>query len=174
MDGAVVIIDADGHYLDGDPRALEILGVTLDELRSASSETFASEPADPSQAAAFRTAWEDAGRPDITGETTARRPDGTRVRIRFAISPRADGTYTAFFEPVAGAVSQPATVRTVGAVLTAWRAAERRLESLELGTPEWHEAIGEVEWLRQAYAAAFDERHAEDPVASGDPSPSGR
>jgi PAS domain-containing protein len=161
QDGAWVILDADGRYLEASARALEILGVTLDELRSASPATFSAEPPDPDRSAAFRGAWEAAGRPGITGETTIVRPDRTRLRVRFAITSRSDDGYDAVFEPVPGSVGRPAEVRTVGDVIAAWRTAERRLEALEPGTTEWLEAQEEVAWLRDRHAAAFSERLGE-------------
>lgn len=165
MEDALVIIDAEGRYLEGNRRALEILGVSLDQLRASTGRTFASAPADPEQTDAFRVAWEQAGRPDITGETSVRRPDGGLVRVRFAITPRPDGTYAAAFEPVAGSPAEPAALRTVGDVLAAWRAAERRLETLQPGSPEWSAAQDEVAWLRDRHATIFRERAREgDPV----------
>ena len=158
MDGALVIIDADGRYVDANPRALEILGVTLDELLVASPATFSTEPPDPEGAVAFREAWEAAGRPDVTGETTVARPDGERLRVRFAITPRSDGWYAAAFEPVGGALDGPSQLRTVGDVLAAWRAAERRLESVEPGCPEWLALQEEVAWLQRRHATIFREK----------------
>ncbi len=158
MKDALVIIDAVGRYLEGNVRALEILGVSLDQLQESTGATFATAPPDPEQAEAFRVAWEHAGRPDITGETSVRRPDGRLVRVRFAITPRADGTYAAPFEPIAGSHADPVALHTVGDVLTAWRSAERRLESLEPGSPEWEAAQEEVAWLRDRHATAFRER----------------
>jgi PAS domain S-box-containing protein len=158
MQGALIIIDAEGRYVEGNVRALEILGVSLDQLRESTGAAFATAPADPDQAEAFRAAWEQAGRPDITGATTIRRPDGTLVRVRFAITPRADGTYAAAFEPVAGSHADPVALHTVGDVLAAWRAAERRLESLEPGSPEWAAAQDEVAWLRDRHATVFRQR----------------
>jgi PAS domain S-box-containing protein len=166
VDGALVIIDAEGRYVDGNAAALEILGVTLDELRSASSATFAAGPVDPEQAGAFRVAWEAAGRPDITGETTVRRPDGDLARVRFAITLRADDTYAAAFERISGPASGPVALRTMGAVLAAWRAAERRLESLEPGSQEWTEAQDEVAWLRDQHATVFRQQRERSPAAS--------
>ena len=160
MADALVIIDGDGRYIDGNDRALELLGVSLEELRSSTGATFADAPADEAQATAFRTAWEGAGRPDITGETTVRRPDGSRIRVRFAITPRADGTYAATFEVVGGSRSEPPTVRTIGDVITAWRAAERRLDTLEPGSSEWLAAQDEVAWLRERHATIFQEQTA--------------
>ena len=157
MDGALIIIDAEGRYLDGNARALEILGVTLEELRAASGTTFAVEPPDPAQSQAFRVAWEAQGRPDITGESSIRRPDGKEVRVRFAINARADGTYAAALEPVPANPGGAASVRTVGAILAAWRAAERRLETLAPGSNEWMAAQEEVAWLREQHATVFRE-----------------
>jgi len=116
---ALVIIDGDGRYIDGNVPALDILGVSLEELRAATSATFAEAPVDEAQSQAFREAWEAAGRPDITGETTVRRPDGSHVRVRFAITPRADGTYAATFQSVPDSPSHLVALRTIGAVISA-------------------------------------------------------
>jgi PAS domain-containing protein len=157
VDGAQVIVDAEGRCLEANAPALEMLGVTLDELRAAPPGMFSSEPPDPEAAVAFRAAWEAAGRPDVTGETTLVRPDGTATRVRFAIRPQADGRYVAVFEPIARPLDDESQLRTVGAVLAAWRAAERRLESLERGSPEWLAVQEEVEWLQRRHATAFEE-----------------
>jgi hypothetical protein len=57
-----------------------------------------------------------------------------------------DGHYIDEEEP-----GQPTKVYTVGQVLAAWRAAERRLESLSPDTAEWAAARAEIETFRVEY-----------------------
>ena len=126
-DRPTIIVTADGRYRDANASALDLLGVTLDELRSSDPGRFAVEPADAEADAAFREAWEASGKPDIGGATTIRRADGAKARVKFAIREMEDGSYTVLLTPVP-ATPEPTTVYTVGDVLAAWRASERQLE----------------------------------------------
>ena len=150
---ATMILTEDGTPVDASPEALDLLGVTLDQLRELPAGAFSSTPADPEADAAFREQWERAGSPDVGGEATIRRLDGERVRIKFAISPIDDGRYRAILMPVAGSTDAPSSLYTAGDVLAEWRAAERRLSELPADSPEI-DAI-------QADIAAFQARYQE-------------
>ncbi len=51
-----------------------------------------------------------------------------------------------------------ATVYGLGDVLTAWRAAERRLEEIAAGSPEWRSVRAEIMTLRDSYDDLFRSR----------------
>ena len=153
-DRPMIIVTADGQYADANPAALELLGVTLDELRSSPPNRFAGEPSDPDAEAAFREAWESSGRPDVAGAGMVRRADGTLIRAKFAIRPMDDG-YAVLLTPVPDAPAEPSVVYTVGDVLAAWRAAERRLETLTEDAPERHAILADITEFRERYQLLF-------------------
>jgi PAS domain S-box-containing protein len=155
---ATIVVDSDGKFLEASPAALAILGVSLSELLDSEPGAFAVAPRDVEGSAAFREIWEAEGRPDITGETTIMRPDGERRRVRFVITPRADGRLAAVIEPVATEDHGPAIVYTAGQALAEWRAAERRLEAVPQDSPEWRLFQAQVESLRAQYHRLFDAR----------------
>jgi PAS domain S-box-containing protein len=153
-----MVINADGTTADASPEALALLGLTLDELRALPPGALSPEPADPAAEAAFREQWEGQGSPDIAGEATVRRLDGTSIRVKFGITPIEDGRFMAMLEPVAGPTEQPPTLYTAGQVLAEWRAAERRLITIPPETPEWHHTQAEIDTFRQRYQELFKRR----------------
>jgi PAS domain-containing protein len=154
--GATMIVDQDGMIADADERALEILGVTLDQLRSLPPGSFSPEPPDPAASAEFRESWEAQRTPDLVGESTIKLLDGTRKRVKFAIAPVGDGRFRVIIEPTQGSVEQDAKVYTAGQVLGEWRAAERRLTRLADGSAEAEAVLAEIERFRRQYQAFFD------------------
>ena len=78
-----MILNADGSTADANREALDMLGVTHDELVGLPAGAFSPEPPDPEADAAFREQWERQGTPDIGGEATLRRLDGSSVRVKF-------------------------------------------------------------------------------------------
>ena len=97
---ATMVINADGTTADASPAALELLGLTL-ETPCAAAGCPVADLRIPQQAA-FREQWEGQGSPDLGGEATIRRLDGSSVRVKFGITPIEDGRYLAMLEPVAG------------------------------------------------------------------------
>jgi hypothetical protein len=152
---ASLTVLADGRLEDATPDALELLGVTLDELRELPPGAFSADAPDPEGDAAFRAEWESSGRPDVGGEGTLRRLDGSRVRVRFAITPSLDDRFVVVLEAVGGATEAPPIVFTGGEVIARWRAAERRLETLEEGSPEAASVQAEIDHLRGLYQGLF-------------------
>ena len=150
-----MVINADGTTADASPAALELLGLTLEQLRALPPGALSPEPADPVAQAAFREEWERQGLPDIGGEATMRRLDGTSIRVKFGITPIEDGRFLALIEPVAGPVHQPPTVYTAGQVLAEWRAAERRMIEIPPDSAEWHDAQAEIDQFRNRYQELF-------------------
>ena len=154
-DQPTIILTADGRYSEANDAALDLLGVTLDELRASAPNRFAVEPTDPEADAAFRAAWEASGKPDVGGATTIRRADGTRARVKFAIREMDDGSYTVLLTSVPDSPREPTAVYTAGHVLAAWRAAERQLEALADDAPERPGIMADIEGFRERYQLLF-------------------
>ncbi len=150
-----MILNADGSTDDANAAALELLRVSLDELRALPAGAFSPEPPDPEADAAFRSEWERQGSPDLGGEGTIRRLDGSTVRVKFGITPTADGKFVAIMEPVDGPTDAPPTVYTAGQMLAAWRAAERRLAEIPEGSAEWRSVHHEIDVFRSRYHELF-------------------
>jgi hypothetical protein len=151
-----MIINADGTTADANDAALELFRVTLDELRTLPPGAFSTEPPDPVARDAFREQWERQGEPDLGGETTIRRLDGSEVRVKFGITPTEDGRFVAIMEVVGTGTDEPSVVYTAGQVLAEWRAAERRLAEIPEGSAEWRAVSREIELFRARYHALFD------------------
>lgn len=151
---AVITIDATGQYVDANAAALELLGVSLAELRTSPSDRFAIRPAIVVEQAALRAKWESGGAQPLVGTTGLRRADGTTIRVAYAIE-AADPGFRARLWQVDGSPHAPTSVFTVGDVLREWRAAERELSALVPGTPEWARTMSEIELLRGRYQELF-------------------
>lgn len=152
---ATITMTVEGLMEAASADALALLGVTLPELRSLPRGAFSPEPPDPAADEAFRAEWEAQGRPQVGGRATLQRPDGSKVRVRFAITSSGDGRLLAVLEPVDEPLDAPRTIYTAGDVLSAWRAAERRLQALVEGGGEWAAVTAEIEELRGRYQQLF-------------------
>jgi PAS domain S-box-containing protein len=150
-----MILNADGSTAEANPEALEMLGVTHNELVTLPAGAFSPEPPDPEADAAFREQWERQGTPDIGGEATLRRLDGSSVRVKFGITPIEEGRFVAVLEPVGDPTEAPPVVYTAGQVLAEWRAAERRLDAIREGTAEWRAVRHDIDVFRRRYQAMF-------------------
>jgi hypothetical protein len=155
---ATLIVATDGRVLEATPDALALLDVTLAELRSLPPGAFSAEPPDSVADEAFRADWEAAGRPDVGGSATLRRLDGSKVRVRFALTMRDDGTILAVLEPIKAPVEAATTLYTAGELLQSWRAAERRLSDVIQGSDEWMTISAEVDRFRILYQDLFRTR----------------
>ncbi|MDQ3937254.1 MAG: hypothetical protein M3253_01080 [Chloroflexota bacterium] len=58
-------------------------------------------------------------------------------------------------EPMNGTDDAPLTSQSIADVLSAWRAAERRLEELVAGSDEWRRLQAEIDALRGRHDALF-------------------
>jgi PAS domain-containing protein len=152
---ATLVLNADGTTADASPAALELLGATLEQLQALPPGALSPEPSDASTQAAFRDQWERQGSPDIGGEATMRRLDGTSVRVKFGITPTGDGRFLALIEPIAAPTAQPPTVYTAGQVLAEWRAVERRMVEIPPDSAEWQDAQAQIETFRRRYQELF-------------------
>jgi PAS domain-containing protein len=155
---ATVLVNADGSYADASPAALELLGVTIEDLRSAGRNAFAMEPMSAEESAALEAAWNESKAEQAVGHATVKRPDGATVRVRYLLASQPDGSFLVSLQPIREAPTRPTTVYTMGRVLSAWRAAEKLLETVEPGSDEWTRAQGEVDAFRDEYRRRFDER----------------
>jgi PAS domain-containing protein len=151
---AVLGLDAAGRYIGANKPALELLGVTLAELRASSPDRFAIRPTNESEQAALRAEWESEGSQPLVGTAGLKRADGTTIRVSYAIE-RARGGFRLRMWPVEGEPDAPSSIFSVGSVLREWRAAERNLAELLPGTPEWRRTVGEIELLRGRYQELF-------------------
>jgi PAS domain-containing protein len=152
----VIALDAAGRYVDANAVALDLLGVTLAELRASGPDRFAIRPAIEGDAAALRAGWEAGGAQPLVGTTGLRRPDGTAIRVAYAIEAAEPGFRVRLWQ-VDGSPEAPASMFTVGDVLREWRAAERELTELRPGSSEWARTLSEIELLRGRYQELFRE-----------------
>jgi PAS domain-containing protein len=151
---AVIRIDAAGRYVDANDAALELLGVTLAELRASPGDRFAIRPANVAEQAAFRAEWESAGARPLVRTAGLKRGDGATIRVSYAIEADESGFVARLWE-VPGSPDAPTSVFSVGEVLRSWRAAERELAELQQGSPEWARTVSEIELLRDRYRELF-------------------
>ncbi len=151
-------IGAEGVIEAANDAALALLGRSLDELRALPQGSLAADPTDPDEQTALREQWQAAGRSGIAGITTIKRPGGARVRVAFAIARQTNGSYVASLNALPGSKASRTRVYTVGDVLGRWRAAERRLETIAIGSPEYEEIRDEIDVLRAQYGRLFDAR----------------
>jgi PAS domain-containing protein len=147
---ARIVVAVDSAILEATDAALELLGLSLEALRALPRGSLA---LDEGHAAGdeFRAAWEASGRGEIVGTGTLRLADGRLVRIRYLVTPRSGGTYEIIIEKVEEPADRPPRMYTIGTVLSAWRAAERRLERVVPGSGEWDSAQAEIEYFRAEY-----------------------
>jgi PAS domain S-box-containing protein len=151
---ALITIDKAGHYVDANDAALELLGVTLSELRTSAPDRFAIRPTVEAEQAELRDQWETGGEQPLVGTAGIRRADGTTIRISYAIE-ATDTGFRARMQRVDGSPEAPPSLFTVGRVLSEWRAAERVLAELPPDSPEWARIQEEVEMLRGRYHQLF-------------------
>jgi PAS domain-containing protein len=150
---AVVDLDMAGNYVDADATALELLGVSLPELRASAPDRFALRPAIEDEAM-LHAHWEIGGREPLAGTTSLRRADGTSIHVSYLIEATGSG-FRARIWQVEGAPAAPPSASTVVDVLRDWRAAERALTVLAPGTAEWARTLDEIERLRSRYQDLF-------------------
>ncbi len=159
-DEARFVVAPDGRVEEANEPALDLLGVTLEELRAAPPGAF-NASGEAEAAEAMREAWETTRATAVMGETTIRRADGERVHVRYVVRVRDDGKYVFGIRRLTGRAPSPdAVFASAGQALAAWRAAERRLEELLPGSPDWERVQQEVASLRGEYRRLFQARRA--------------
>jgi hypothetical protein len=147
---ARIVVAGDSTVLEATDAALELLDLTFGQLRSLPPGSLSLEE-DKVATVGFEAAWHEAGQGDIVGSGSVRLLDGRLLRIRYLITPRTDGSFEIIFERAGESVSEPPRMYAVGVVLSAWRAAERRLEEVIPGSEEWRAAQTEIDYFRAEY-----------------------
>jgi PAS domain-containing protein len=156
VNDATIVLEKDGRYVDASPGALEILGLTLDQLRALPPGSLSDEEIDDAEREARRAAFAEAGASRAVGSATIKRPDGRRLRVSFLIAEQSDGRYLAHLRPVDDGPDRPTVTYTIGEVLAAWRAAERTLETLEPDSAEWAAVQAQIASFRADYRRLSD------------------
>jgi PAS domain-containing protein len=152
---ARLVLNADGTIADANDAALSLYGATLAELRASPPGAFSAYDQAPEDRAALREAWESEGQPDLVGETTIRRLDGSERRVGFGVTRLHDGRFAAVVRALDEPPRHELKVFTAGDVLARWRAAERRLEAIDPASLESATIAQEIEQFRQAYQRLF-------------------
>jgi hypothetical protein len=127
-------------------------------LHRDSGGALATESADREQPAARRTQWKAGGWWGVVGFTTTRPPTSERVRVAPPTRPAVDDEFTLTLASVPGARTTTSRALTIGDVLRLWRAAERVLDSSDVGSPEYETARADVTELRALHHRLFDAR----------------
>ncbi len=152
---ARLILNPDGTIADANEAALALYGSTLAELQAAPPGAFSAKPEPPEARAAFREAWELQGQPDLVGQATIMRVDGSQRRVAFGITRLNDGRFGAVLRAVDEPTGDAAEVFTAGEALTRWRAAERQLEAIAPESDEAARINRDIDLFRQAYQQLF-------------------
>ena len=126
-----LVADREGRYLDADDSALELLGVTLDELRSMRVGDFSGPHREMAATVWRRLAA--TGQDMSSGEGTLFLPSGSQVRVRYRrIAVLPSGAYELEMEPLESAVAgeaqdaaRPPISDRPSTILREWRVAER-------------------------------------------------
>jgi PAS domain S-box-containing protein len=147
---ARILVGSDSTILEATDAALDLLGLTIDELRALPPGALSMEE-DREASAGFSEAWEQGGRGAVVGSGTMRRLDGRLVRLRYHIAPLADETFDIIIEESLESVTEPARTYTLNTALSAWRAAERKLASVDPQSPEGVRAQAEFDYFRMEY-----------------------
>ena len=152
---ARLILNADGTIADANEAALKLYGASLDELRAAPAGAFSANPEPPDAQTAFRETWESEGKPDLVGEASVKRLDGTLLRVWFGITRMPDGRFAAILRALDQPTEDAPKVFTAGQVLAQWRAAERELQAIAPESPEASMLEREIDRFRRAYQRIF-------------------
>lgn len=83
---------------------------------------------------------------------------GSASDIAWLVPQAVESRHLVVMRPGREAVQRAATMIDVGTVLMAWRAAERELNEIHEGSPEWSRVNAEIVSLRAAYHRLFEER----------------
>ena len=120
-----LVADRQGRYVDGDDAALELLGLTLEELRAMRVGDMSGPHAEMA-----RTVWRRlaaTGKDMSSGEGTLYLPNGSEIRVRYLrIAAMQNGDYELELEPIrATDADRPPSADRTDTILREWRVAER-------------------------------------------------
>jgi len=152
---ARLVADRQGHYVDGDAAALELLGVTLEELRLLRVGDLSGPHAEMA-----RTVWRRmaaTGEDMSSGEGPLFLPNGTEIRVKYVrIRALPNGDYELELEQIdASQLDRPPMSDRPSTILRQWRVAEREAEAAAnegpgaMGAPD--EPIDAADKLRRLY-----------------------
>src|SRR6185369_6411729 len=124
-----LVADRQGRYVDADDAALELLGLTLEELRSLRVGNLSGPHAELA-----RTVWRRmaaTGEDMSSGEGPLFLPNGTEIRVRYLrIHALPNGDYELELEQIdAPHRDRPPVSDRPSTILREWRAAEREAEA---------------------------------------------
>ena len=151
-----VFLGPDGHIEDATSAALDLLGLSLKELRGVSPRALLAMADAESQA--LSETWRTPVPKVAAGEATVVRPDGTTRRVRFVLTTLGESRYKVVLEPLSLPADRGLVFYGMPDVLAAWRAAERRLAEAPPGSEEWETAAAESEAFRRQYQRLFESR----------------
>lgn len=151
---ATVTLGPDGHFSDASPAALELLGLSLEQLRGQSPRALLA--LSDAESEALSATWKSRISRAAAGEATVVRPDGVERRVRFVLTTVTRDCYEVLLQEITRPTPRRLAFYSMTEVLAAWRAAERRLQADLPGSAEWMAASAEVEAFRKQYLRLFE------------------
>lgn len=155
MDEAIVILAADGRIEDATAPALELLGMSLPALRALPPGTLSGLGEEERRAMREEVARVDASA--LAGQLPVRRVDGPTIHVRFVLNRLDDGSWRAVLDEVRDKAVQTHVFASAGDVLSAWRAAERRLNEVGPDSPDARVLHEQISVFRAEYRRFFEE-----------------
>jgi PAS domain-containing protein len=143
------LVAPDGRYLDADPVALDLYGVTLDVLRESRIGDF-SPPEYRQLERGLWSVWTALGLEHGEGGGTVVRPGGSSCRLWVALKRLPDGNVELSLKALDEPVVQPPALR-VGTVLGHWRDLERDLAEVDPDDPAREQLQERIDALREEY-----------------------
>jgi PAS domain S-box-containing protein len=154
-------IAMDGRYLDANRSFLDLVGLTIDELRTHEVGDFT--PVEHRSAALERwRGWADSDRDDLTVEATIRAANGLSVRVLATISRVSPDTCIGTISPLDDGAELPRIDRNASKVLAEWREVERERDASAHASPRWLEAKARADQLQREYAEIFERERSKE------------
>jgi PAS domain S-box-containing protein len=150
VERARIRVDRDGRYLEANGQALELLGVTEDELLELDISAFTP----PEYRDVVMEAWRvraTTGPIRAAGTTTLRPRAGSPIGIEYENVRKPDGTYVSTFAAIGEPPPPSSFVSLLALMLTAVGEAEHQMEGLPADAPERVRLEADISGLRYAY-----------------------
>jgi PAS domain-containing protein len=150
VERARIRVDRDGRYLEANGQALELLGVTEDELMELDISAFTP----PEYRDVVMEAWRvraTSGPIRTAGTTTLRPRDRPPIGIEYDNVRQPDGTYLSTFADIGEPPPPSSFVSLLALMLTAARQAEHQLGGLPGDAPERARLEADISGLHYAY-----------------------